>query len=82
MKGPAERVEETVFPAIIHRIGGMSTRSLSQQNELSKAVKETLPAYLSWPCSRWKITKMRSKYWGSIPIPLSETAKRHISPAR
>lgn len=61
MKGPAERVEETVFPAIIHRIGSMSTRSLAQPDELSKAVKEALPVYLSWPCSRWKITKMCSE---------------------
>src|ERR1700730_13436295 len=32
------------------------------------------------PCSRWKRTKILSKYWGSIPRPLSRTEKIHSGP--
>ena len=36
-----------------------------------------VPGYSFRVCSRWKMTKMRSKYSGSMPMPLSCTEKTH-----
>ena len=35
------------------------------------------PGRPRWWCSRWKITKMRSAYSGSMPMPLSRTENAH-----
>src|SRR5712672_1651289 len=40
-----------------------------------------VPGYSSCVCKRWNTRKMRSKYCGSIPMPLSATKNRHSSPA-
>ena len=32
-----------------------------------------VPGYSSRVCKRWKMTNIRSAYWGSMPIPLSFT---------
>ena len=40
-----------------------------------------VPAYSSLACSRWKITKIRSAYSASMPMPLSRTRTRHSSPS-
>src|SRR6202034_1112948 len=39
-----------------------------------------VPANSSRLCSRWNITKIISKYCGSIPSPLSRTEKVHFAP--
>ena len=41
-----------------------------------------VPGYSPRPCSRWKMTKIRSAYCGSMPIPLSRTANNQSSPCR
>ena len=38
-----------------------------------------VPGYLSRPCSRWKIRKIRSWCSGAMPMPLSRTEKSHSS---
>jgi len=37
-----------------------------------------VPANSSLLCSRWNMPKILSKYWGSMPRPLSSTVKRHL----
>src|SRR5712692_2588038 len=41
-----------------------------------------VPSYSSRLCKRWKIRKIRSRYCGSIPMPLSCTEKTHSGPWR
>ena len=41
-----------------------------------------VPSYCERGCSRWKMTKIRSAYSASIPIPLSETRNFQHSPSR
>src|SRR5215218_2853781 len=41
-----------------------------------------VPGYSSRVCRRWNMRKMRSACAGSIPMPLSDTANVHSSPAR
>ena len=41
-----------------------------------------VPGNVSRVCRRWNIPKIRSAYCGSMPIPLSSTAKRQTAPSR
>ena len=43
---------------------------------------DPVPVYASFVCRRWKITKIRSLYCGSMPIPLSATVKRQKPSSR
>src|SRR5215217_2141653 len=41
-----------------------------------------VPSNASRECSRWKMTKMRSAYWSSTPMPQSVTVNRQKRPSR